>query len=88
MNLYSIFDGKARKYVRHFTSVSDGTAAREFEHAATEETGFITHWKEDFSLWRLAEIDERDGSMVAEPQLIVEAIAYERFEPTEKEIDA
>lgn len=88
MNLYSIYDGKAKRYVRHFTSVSDGTAAREFEHAAVDETGFIAHWKDDFSLWRLAKIDDENGTLEGDqPVLIVEAIAYERYEPTEK-VDA
>jgi len=61
--LYVIFDSKVGLYSMPFFAVSDQGAARTFGDACKQEGTLISKHPEDFSLIRLADVDDSTGQV-------------------------
>lgn len=63
MNIFTIFDTKAKAYMQPFFSKNAATALREVQSAVDNtEHGFNTH-AEDYSLFHIGNYDENSGKI-------------------------
>lgn len=64
MKLFSIYDSKAKAYLRPFTLPTSAHAIREVaEHM--QQPGVFSDYPEDFSLFEVGEFDEQTGMVTA-----------------------
>lgn len=71
MNIFTIFDSKAKAYMQPFFSKNKATALRELQSAVDNpEHGFHTH-AEDYGLFHIGEYDENTGKIDAIPPVHV-----------------
>jgi len=71
--LYCVYDSKVGLYAMPFFSVSDAAAARTFSDAVAQEGTLMGKHPEDFSLIRLADVEDSTGA-VTSPVTPVEII--------------
>lgn len=71
--LYCVYDSKVGLYSMPFFAVSDAGAARTFSDAVAQEGTLIGKHPEDFSLIRLADVEDSTGA-VTSPVTPVEII--------------
>ena len=60
MNMYSVYDRVAQKFMGMFESINDGTASRAF--CAACKTGQMAQEPEDYMLYKIGEFDEDKGT--------------------------
>ena len=60
MNMYSVYDRVAEKFMGMFESINDGTAARAFYAAC--KTGQMAQAPEDYQLYKIGQFDENKGT--------------------------
>lgn len=75
MKVYSIFDEKADFFDSPFSCVRDEVAIRLFSSLVSDEHSMVFNHPEDFSLYVLADFDEKTGgiSPLSRPEMIVNA---------------
>lgn len=75
--LFSVLDSKSGTYGAPFSSISDGTATRDFQHVVNDPATLFCNHSSDFSLYRVGEFDEDTGlvSGYPVPQFVVNASA-------------
>lgn len=59
MNMYSVYDRVAQKFMGMFESINDGTATRAF--CAACKTGQMAQEPEDYVLYKIGQFDEDEG---------------------------
>lgn len=59
MNMYSVYDHVAQKFMGMFESINDGTATRAFYAAC--KTGQMAQEPEDYVLYKIGQFDEDEG---------------------------
>lgn len=62
MNMYSVYDRVAEKFMGMFESINDGTATRAF--CAACKTGQMAQEPEDYVLYKIGQFDEDEGFFV------------------------
>ena len=88
-NLYGIFDKKGSCYVLFFNSRGDDTLLRDVVRLLESAKGSdFVRFPNDFSVYRLASIDEETGRVYPEsmPQHMSELVSYFRSEEKESEV--
>lgn len=60
MNMYSVYDRVAQKFMGMFESINDGTATRAF-YAACKD-GQMAQAPEDYQLYKIGQFDEDKGT--------------------------
>ena len=65
LNIYSIFDRKAKAYLPPFYLRSLDEAKRAFAGIATDQSSMFWKFPEDFSLWQLGIFDDNTGEIQA-----------------------
>lgn len=73
LTICSVFDRKAMKYSRPFSTDSDVQALREFVTVVKRDnsSSLIKEYPEDFELVRIAKFDEDTGGIVTDRGLII-----------------
>lgn len=80
LNMFSIFDCKAKAYLQPFFSLNSDTATREFDAAVNGESTF-SKFPEDYSLFRLGSFDQVTGQteLLATPDHVINAITLRKM---------
>lgn len=60
MNMYSVYDRVAEKFMGMFESINNGTATRAFYAAC--KTGQMAQAPEDYQLYKIGQFDENKGT--------------------------
>lgn len=63
MNMYSVYDRVAEKFMGMFESINDGTATRAFCTAC--KTGQMAQEPEDYVLYKIGQFDENRGTFAS-----------------------
>lgn len=71
MRLYSVKDVKAASYFRPFPSVNDQVAIRDLKTLVNTNESEVAKYPEDYELWFLGELDEKNGSISSTPEFLV-----------------
>lgn len=64
-SLYSVRDIKAQTFCNPFASLNDGTARRDFAHAAQDKSHGIGQNPEDYSLCIVGSFNDESGEIIA-----------------------
>lgn len=73
--IYSIKDN-VMGFERLFTCPNDGMALRLFADTCKQEGNQISDHPEDFSIWRMGELDSEKGITAEEPYFLDKAVNY------------
>lgn len=75
--MYSIYDVKAQSYGVPFFSPTDGLAIRSFSQLCQDSNSTVFSYPEDFTLYRLGEIDLVTGEVSGNDRIVyvVSAVA-------------
>lgn len=66
VNVYSIFDQKARAFSQPFYCVNDEVADRAFSNTLRDETTMIGRYPGDYTCYRIGEFDDATGLLISE----------------------
>lgn len=79
MIFYSIYDNLGEKYYTPVLMVNDNTALRFFRDLVNDkEQKEIYNNPQDYSLWKVAEFDERHGSVIPALKKITDATSLKK----------
>lgn len=78
LNVYSIFDVKAKIYSNPFFMSHNGQALRAFSDLVTDSKSMINKHPTDYMLYRLAEFDDNAGIFTAlkNPEFLANAVDF------------
>lgn len=76
INMYAIFDAKAKAYGQPFLLHTDGLAIRSFQQAATSPDNNIAKTPLDYSLFRIGQYNDEIALLISEapPEFIHSAM--------------
>ncbi len=64
MKMFAIKDSKAEAFLQPFFTPTIGTAIRSFQQAVNQEGSDFQKYSADYTLFELADFDERKGEVV------------------------
>lgn len=77
LNVYSVYDKKAQCYLDIFYRNHDGEALRSFSDRVSESNSLYAKHPEDYSLFKLGQIDTTSGELVGQkPKFLSDAISF------------
>jgi len=71
LNVYVIYDSKAKVYNRPFYLLNDDIASRTASDLVTDKTNDLGRHPEDFIMFRLGSFDDQTAEFVLEPAPVV-----------------
>lgn len=82
MQMFSIFDVKAKAYTQPFFMPQKGQALRDFDGVVNNEQTPVNKYPEDFSLYKLGEFDNISGKVVSlnQPEFLANAVDFVKKE--------
>lgn len=81
LEMYSIFDAKAKAYIEPFFSINDETARREFAHTINGE-GAFNEFTEDYALFSLGTFDQTEGVFdIKSPSHVANGVTLKTVQP-------
>lgn len=89
LNVYSVFDDKAKVYSKPFNMAHNGEALRLFADAVSDVKSSLNRHPSDYHLYRLAEFDDVSGvfkSLPNGPEFLAHAIDFVAEAPKAKEV--
>ena len=76
VSIYSLFDTKAKAYAQPFFSLNDETAVRATAHLVNTKDHEISHYVEDYSIYKIGEFDDETGKIFTD----AERLQFPQFE--------
>lgn len=71
--LYSIYDYQRRGFLSIIEKQNDTMAERDFKIMCNSENSLMKMCPDDFSLWKLGEYDEENGTLIADKKELLKA---------------
>lgn len=71
MTFYSMFDAKQEMFYTPILMANDATAIRWFTSVINGKDEIFSNFPEDFSLYKIAEFDERHGNIIASKKELI-----------------
>lgn len=65
MEIFSVYDSKAKAYQRPMLFDNGAQATRSFEVVVNDPNSDYSRWPEDFVLFKIGEFDELSGSLTS-----------------------
>lgn len=79
LEIYAIWDDKAKAYMQPFFMLNDQLAIRTFANAANAENNQLHVNSEDYTLFAVGSFDDATGTFVIKaPELLVSALQVRR----------
>lgn len=66
VQVFAVYDSKARVYGQPFFVVNEGLAVRAFQSSCNDPTTELNKYPEDFSLFRLGTFNDENGELRSE----------------------
>lgn len=78
VNVYSVFDEKAKSFAPPFCMHTDGQATRGFGDACEDPKSLMSKHPQDYSLYKLGSFDDFEGKMIPlnQPELLNRASEF------------
>ena len=89
VNIYAVFDLKAKAYLSPFSAATDGLAVRQVQDLVRQPNSIFNAHCEDFTLYRVGQFLDHTGQLVAqnEPAFIVSLLALKEEGSDQRQID-
>nr|WAE43465.1 MAG: nonstructural protein [Microviridae sp.] len=79
LNIYAIRDKKIGVYGKPFCETSDVQATRGLSIAVNDPTIQLSHFPDDFDLYKLGTFDEESGCILVDTQFVVGASSLQKL---------
>ena len=88
VNIYAVFDLKAKAYLSPFSAATDGLAVRQVQDLVRQPNSVFNAHCEDFTLYRVGKFLDHTGQLVGqnEPAFIVSLLALKEDVPDLTEV--
>lgn len=81
LKLFSVFDEKAKSFIAPFAMPTDAMAVREFAGCVNDEKHAFGRNPEDYTLFRLGEVDVETGLLVADMSSLCLGVLVKKEKP-------